>query len=193
VAAGEPVTLTVTADDTRFGFGRLRRRTGPADPGCTLAASTWPSWVSGTLTLPLAPLAGVFTGTVALATGAIPTQGLTPGTRLLLIEAPGCWRHLGGAHGNFFADWQNSPLVSASCATLKMESNPMVEPSVDGCRRLAGRRDRSVPARLAAAAQAWRGFRQSAEAVSLGGGRVADRNRLPLPVELAEPALFFRG
>ena len=86
VAAGEPVTLTVTADDTRFASGGYGDE--PVQPIQAVRYSIdTPSWVSGTLTQPLAPLAGVFTGTAALATAAISTEGLTPGTRLLLIEA----------------------------------------------------------------------------------------------------------
>jgi hypothetical protein len=86
VAAGEPVTLTVTADDTRFASGGYGDE--PVQPIQAVRYSIDPpSWVSGTLTQPLAPLAGVFTGTAALATAAISTEGLTPGTRLLLIEA----------------------------------------------------------------------------------------------------------
>ncbi|MBK8047967.1 MAG: hypothetical protein IPK16_13025 [Anaerolineales bacterium] len=86
VAAGDPVTLTVTADDSRFAsndpyFG--------SEPIQNIAAVSYtvdlPSWVSGAVATSMATVDG-FDGPVEPAVALVTTQGWSDGRHQLFIE-----------------------------------------------------------------------------------------------------------
>lgn len=86
VASGQSVTLTVTADDSRFysgGYGN--------EPVQTIQAVRYtinqPSWMTGALTYPLAPVDGAFDAVAEQAFAVIDTTGWSSGRYLLLVEA----------------------------------------------------------------------------------------------------------
>ena len=86
VAIGQVVTLTVTADDSRFysgGFGD--------EPTQAIRAVRYtvgqPSWITGTVSYPLAPVDGDFDAVTEDAFAAIDTTGWSSGRYLLLVEA----------------------------------------------------------------------------------------------------------
>lgn len=86
VVNGQVVTLTVTADDTRYysgGYG--------SEPVQTIQAVRYsigqPSWITGTLTYSLAPVDGAFDAAVEQAFAVIDTTGWSSGRYLLLVEA----------------------------------------------------------------------------------------------------------
>ncbi len=89
VVSGQPVTLTVTADDTR-------RTTG--DPVQPIQAVRYavdaPSWALCGFVRPMAPADGAFDTPVEAAVAVIDTQGWAPGRHLVLVEgqdAGGVW------------------------------------------------------------------------------------------------------
>ena len=89
VVSGQPVTLTVTADDTR-------RTTG--DPVQPIQAVRYavdaPSWALCGFVRPMAPADGSFDTPVEAAVAVIDTQGWAPGRHLVLVEgqdAGGVW------------------------------------------------------------------------------------------------------
>ena len=89
VVSGQPVTLTVTADDTR-------RTTG--DPVQPIQAVRYavdaPSWALCGFVRPMAPADGAFDTPVEAAVAVINTQGWAPGRHLVLVEgqdAGGVW------------------------------------------------------------------------------------------------------
>ena len=91
--AGEPVTLTVTADDTRYdshGWGTESAQ-NIAAIRYSLAA---PSWVTGTSTFPFSPIDGRFDAPVESAQAIVDTTNRQPGRYQLFIEsqdAAGNW------------------------------------------------------------------------------------------------------
>jgi murein tripeptide amidase MpaA len=93
VVAGEALTLTAVADDTRYDSGGWGSE--PAQP---IAAARYsldaPSWVTGTVTHPLAAADGTFSSTVEPITTALDTTGWSPGRHLVFVEsqdAAGNW------------------------------------------------------------------------------------------------------
>ncbi len=93
IAPGQVVTLTATADDTRFysgGYG--------AEPVQPIQAMRYavgqPSWMTGTVTTEMTPTHGAFTSSVESAFALIDTQGWAKGQHILLVEAQdtaGAW------------------------------------------------------------------------------------------------------
>lgn len=86
VSIGQVVTLTVTADDSRFysgGFGE--------EPAQTIQAVRYtigqPSWITGTVNYALAPVDGSFDAVAEEAFAVIDTTGWSSGRYLLLVEA----------------------------------------------------------------------------------------------------------
>ncbi len=92
VNAGQPITLTATADDTRYysnGYG--------VEPSQTIAAARYsvdkPSWEI-TATYPLSPTDGAFSSTSEGVSGVIDTSGWLPGRHTIFVEsqdAAGNW------------------------------------------------------------------------------------------------------
>jgi len=92
VNAGQPLTLTATADDTRYyssGYG--------VEPSQTIAAARYsvdnPSWEI-TATYPLSPTDGTFNSTSEGVRGVIDTSGWAPGRYTIFVEsqdAAGNW------------------------------------------------------------------------------------------------------
>lgn len=94
VASGQVVTLTVTADDSRFysgGYGQ--------EPTQTIQAVRYtigqPAWITGTVSYALAPVDGAFDAVAEQAFAVIDTTGWESGRYLLLVEA----QDAGGAWG----------------------------------------------------------------------------------------------
>jgi len=93
VAPGAPVTLTALADDTRSdsnGHG--------IEPGQLISAARYsidaPSWVTGTATIPLSVLDGVFNSTTETVFAVLDTTGWPLGRYLVFVEsqdADGNW------------------------------------------------------------------------------------------------------
>lgn len=82
-APGDVVTLTATADDTRYGTG------GGVEGQAIAAAEAYvdtPPWSAGAVALPLAAADGTFNATVEAVTGAIDTAGLATGRHLLFVR-----------------------------------------------------------------------------------------------------------
>lgn len=86
VASSQVVTLTVTADDGRFysgGYG--------VEPTQTIQAVRYtigqPSWITGTVSYPLAPVDGAFDAVNEQAYAVLDTTGWSNGRYLLLVEA----------------------------------------------------------------------------------------------------------
>jgi len=86
VAAGTVVTLTATADDTRFysgGYGE--------EPVQSIQAMRYsvnaPSWITDVVTYPMSATTGIFTAPVETAFALIDTTGWAPGRHLLFVEA----------------------------------------------------------------------------------------------------------
>ncbi|MCC7358006.1 MAG: hypothetical protein IT317_00915 [Anaerolineales bacterium] len=94
VVVGAPLTLTATADDTRYfsnGWG--------SESSEAIAAARYSidalSWVTGTLTYPLSAADGAFNSPVEALTGVVDTSGLTAGRHLVLIESQDAAGHWG--------------------------------------------------------------------------------------------------
>lgn len=93
VAPGDIVTLTATADDTRYdsnGWGN--------EPVQPIAAARYsldtPSWVDGAVTYPMDPTDTNFDASVETLTAAIDSTGLNPGKHIIFVEsqdADGNW------------------------------------------------------------------------------------------------------
>lgn len=86
IAAGTVITLTATADDTRFysgGYGE--------EPVQSIRAVRYsvdaPSWITDVVTYPMTATTGVFTNSVETAFARIDTTGWAPGRHLILVEA----------------------------------------------------------------------------------------------------------
>jgi hypothetical protein len=86
VASVQIVTLTVTADDRRYYSGGYGNE--PVQPIQAVRYSIGrPSWITGTLTYPLAPVDGAFDAVTEQALAVIDTTGWQSGRYLLLVEA----------------------------------------------------------------------------------------------------------
>jgi len=85
--AGLPLTLTATADDTRYGSNGL----ATSEPRQNIAAARYsfdlPSWVTGTVTYPLTATDGLFNAQVEGIMALLDTSALTPGRHLVLVES----------------------------------------------------------------------------------------------------------
>ena len=97
VLSGEPVTLTVVADDTRR-YDADRNGEPPADAVQAIQAVRYtiatPSWVLCSFAQPMAPLDGAFDTAVETAVAVLDTVGWAPGRHLLFVEgqdAAGVW------------------------------------------------------------------------------------------------------
>src|SRR3990172_3266246 len=91
--AGTPVTLTATADDTRYDDGGW----AGTEPTQAIAAARYsvdlPSWQAAA-TYPLDPADGAFDATIESLTANVDTTGWTPGRHILFVEsqdADGNW------------------------------------------------------------------------------------------------------
>ncbi len=97
VVSGQPVTLTVTADDTRR-HATYREGEPPPDAVQAIQAVRYtvdaPSWALCGFARPMAPDDGTFDTPVEAASAVIDTQGWAPGRHLLFVEgqdAAGVW------------------------------------------------------------------------------------------------------
>ncbi|MEJ5246772.1 MAG: M14 family zinc carboxypeptidase [Caldilinea sp.] len=109
VAAGAVVTLTATADDTRYYSGGYGEE--PVQPiqamRYTLNA---PSWITDVVAHPMTSTTGVFTASVETAFARIDTTGWAPGRHLLFVEAQdadGVW----GVPTAIFLDVDDAPVA----------------------------------------------------------------------------------
>ena len=94
VISGQPVTLTAWADDQRFysnGYG-----TEPVQP---ISAARYsldaPSWVTGTLTFPLAATDGAYSHSLESVSAVLDTTGWPGGRHLLFVESQDSAGHWG--------------------------------------------------------------------------------------------------
>ena len=82
--AGTVVTLTASANDTRY-------RAGYGEPTQAIAAARYtidvPSWVTGVISYPLSAADGTFNSSIEAITAQLNTVGLAPGRHSLFIEA----------------------------------------------------------------------------------------------------------
>jgi carboxypeptidase T len=104
VAAGTSVTLTATANDTRYDSGGYG-----TEPTQNIAAARYsvgaPSWAPGVTLIPMAAADGAFNATTEGVRATINTTGWSPGRRVILVEsqdASGNW----GVPGAVFLDVQ---------------------------------------------------------------------------------------
>ena len=83
--AALPITLTATANDTRF------NNSNGVEPTQIIAAARYsidtPSWITGTVTQPMTATDGLFNTSVEGVTAVVNTSGLTVGRHTLFIEA----------------------------------------------------------------------------------------------------------
>jgi hypothetical protein len=86
MAAGEIVTVTATADDSRYYSGGYGMEPVQAVQAMRYSIGQ-PSWITGTATYPLTPTNGVFTMPVEAAFTAIDTTGWADGQHLIFVEA----------------------------------------------------------------------------------------------------------
>jgi hypothetical protein len=84
-APGEPIALTATADDTHFSSN------GGVEPTQNITAARYsidaPSWITGTVTYPLAASDGSFNSTVEAVEAVIDTTGLSFGRHTVFVES----------------------------------------------------------------------------------------------------------
>lgn len=86
IAAGQIVTLTATADDTRFYSGGYGAE--PVQPIQAMRYSVGqPSWITGTVTVMMTPTHGVFATPVESAFAHIDTRDLPTGQQIVFVEA----------------------------------------------------------------------------------------------------------
>jgi len=85
-SSGQVVTLTVTADDSRFYSGGYGDEPMQAIQAVRYTIGQ-PSWITGTVSYPLAPVDGAFDAVTEEAFAAIDTTGWSSGRYLLLVEA----------------------------------------------------------------------------------------------------------
>ena len=92
VAPGTPVTLTATANDTRY------ENQNGAEPTQAIAAARYsvdnPSWVEGVVTHAMSAADGNFNSTIENVTAVLDTSGMLPGRHILFVEsqdAAGNW------------------------------------------------------------------------------------------------------
>src|SRR5262249_29416164 len=86
VNPGTTITLTATADDTRFASG------GQGDePAQNIVAARYsvdaPSWITGTPTISMTAVDGAFDASAEGVRAAIDTTGWAPGDHLLFVES----------------------------------------------------------------------------------------------------------
>jgi hypothetical protein len=123
--AGSTVVLSAVADDTR------KYGTVPALPSHPISAARYsldvPSWVEGSVTMPLAPKDGTFNAAREPLTATLDTAGWTPGRHTVFVEAAnstGVW----GVPTAVFV-WVEPIVLSA---TLNPEGLALTWPSVAG-------------------------------------------------------------
>jgi hypothetical protein len=87
IASGEPITLTATADDTRY-FTTHRWGSEPTQPITAARYSLdTPSWISGTVLLPLKAGDGAFDSSVETVSSDLAFQCLPAGSHTLFVES----------------------------------------------------------------------------------------------------------
>lgn len=82
VAPGIPITLTATANDTRYLGGEASQAIQAARYSFDL-----PSWAGGAVTYPMSAADGTFNSTTENLTAALNTAGLAPGRHTIFVEA----------------------------------------------------------------------------------------------------------
>ena len=117
VAAGRPVSLTASADDTRYA--------GPnawgSEPTQTIAAARYslgaPSWAPGSVTYPLLAVDGAFDEPAEALQGLIDTSALAPGRWLVFVESQ-------DTHGNWGPPTAAFLRVEAPIYSLSLSPDP---------------------------------------------------------------------
>jgi carboxypeptidase T len=93
VIAGQPLTLTALADDTRYDSGGWGDE--PTHPIANARYSLdAPSWITGTVTFPLTAADGTYSSPTETVQAVLDTTGWTPGRHLIFVEsqdAAGKW------------------------------------------------------------------------------------------------------
>jgi hypothetical protein len=116
LVAGEPLTLTAAADDTRSDGNFYG-----SDPAQPVAAARYtldePAWVTGTAAMPMAAADGAFDSPVESVAVVVDTTGWTPGRHLVLVEsqdADGNW----GVPSGVFVDVTGTTAALAPAQAL---------------------------------------------------------------------------
>lgn len=82
VTAGETISITATADDTRYSAGEISQPIS-----ATRFSIDAPSWISGTQTVTLDPVDGMLDQPIEKLQGPMDTGGLSSGRHLVIIES----------------------------------------------------------------------------------------------------------
>lgn len=106
VTAGETISVSVTADDTRYSGGEASQ----AIAGARYSVDA-PSWISTTQTIPLQAADGILDKPVEKLEGILDTNGLSSGRHLLFVESQDSAGNWGAPSAQFFylLDPRNNP------------------------------------------------------------------------------------
>ncbi|HQP62238.1 MAG TPA: M14 family zinc carboxypeptidase [Anaerolineaceae bacterium] len=123
VSPGTPVTLTATANDTRY------QNSNGTEPTQAIAEARYsidtPSWITGAVTYPMSPVDGNFNSTIENLTAVVDTTVLLPGRHTLFVESKDAAGNWGVASAVFLTiDQPGAGLASLTPPTAEVFARP---------------------------------------------------------------------